>query len=351
VIMPTYEGSRYLRHALDSIVCQRDDAIEVVVIDDGSRDDTLAIAESYRTRLSLTVIALRHGGNWVANVNHGIQAARGTYLSILHQDDAWHHKRLAKLKELIAQDPGAAMFVHPCWYMDSAGRKIGYWRCPFPRRTTVIGPQKALQHLIVQCLYAMPAPMFRAVLAHEVGRMDETLWFSADWDLWLKLTRLGDTLYCPTPLAMFRLHPASQTISRGRQSGEIYRQQMTVLDRYMGSIGDASCAAEVCRTARLSAEVNAALLRFLDGEAVGAFALAMRLLGLGPGGWRRYFRDSRVVERCLSRVQAGAISWRGGWRMISEHCDRQPADETPRRHLRLDAAILTVAAAVNMGVT
>ncbi|HEX5443290.1 MAG TPA: glycosyltransferase [Pirellulales bacterium] len=310
VVMPTFDGGRYLRHALDSVAAQQDRDIEVIVIDDGSRDDTAEIARTYRNTLSITVHVLPHSGNWVRNTNLGMRLARGAYLSILHQDDAWRPNRLKVLKRLIAEHPDAAMFAHPCWYMDARGRKIGYWRCPFPRGGAVLPPRLVFERLIVQCLYGVAAPLFSAKLAAQAGLMDESLWFSADWDFWLKLSHLGPTVYCPTPLAMFRLHPASQTIVRGWKTDEVYRQQLLVQSRHVSLIGDSAAAVEIRRVARLSTEVNAALLRFLDGEPIGAGSLAKRLLALGPPGWLRYLRDSRIVERCLSRIQAGAVVWR-----------------------------------------
>ncbi|HEX7450166.1 MAG TPA: glycosyltransferase [Pirellulales bacterium] len=310
VIMPTCEGGRYLRQALDSVVAQRDPDIEVIVVDDGSRDDTAALAEGYRDALAIEVHRLPHDGNWVRNTNYGMRLARGRYLSILHQDDAWRPNRLTTLKRLVARHPEAAIFVHPCWYMDARGRKIGYWRCPFPRREAVLLPRIVLERLLVQCLYGVAAPLFSARLAAQAGLMDESLWFSADWDFWLKLSALGTTVYCNTPLAMFRLHGASQTIARGRKTDEVYRQQLLVQARHVPAIDGSPSAGEIRRVARLSIEVNAALLRLMDGDASGVGALAARLAALGPSGWARYLRDSRIVERCLSRVLAGAISWR-----------------------------------------
>lgn len=341
VIMPTCEGGRYLRQALDSVVAQRDPDIEVIVVDDGSRDDTAALAEGYRDALAIEVHRLPHDGNWVRNTNYGMRLARGRYLSILHQDDAWRPNRLTTLKRFVAGHPEAAIFVHPCWYMDARGRKIGYWRCPFPRREAVLLPRIVLERLLVQCLYGVAAPLFSARLAAQAGLMDESLWFSADWDFWLKLSALGTTVYCNTPLAMFRLHANSQTMARGRRCDDIYRQQSLVQSRYMGLIEGSPNSAEVRRVARLSVEVNAALLRLLDGEPSAATAIVGRLLPLGPSCWIRYFRDSRIVERCLSRVLAGAISWRASSmshraRATSRRVAEAPSGEppSPTRHRR-----------------
>ncbi len=77
VIIPTYQGERFLAQALESIAQQWDDTIEVIAIDDGSTDNTLAILKQYATRLALRVLAYEHTGNWVQNTNRALNLARG----------------------------------------------------------------------------------------------------------------------------------------------------------------------------------------------------------------------------------------------------------------------------------
>src|SRR5487761_1346258 len=119
--------------------------------------------------------------------------AQADYLGFLHQDDAWLPGRLQLLRDLVARWPGAVLFVHPCWYMNAIGRRFGYWHCPLPRVARPLTAAEVLERLLVQCFIAAPAPIFRADAAHAVGRLDERLWYSADWDFWLKLARLGAT--------------------------------------------------------------------------------------------------------------------------------------------------------------
>lgn len=89
VIIPTYNGSKYLAAALNSVVVQEESGLECVVIDDGSTDDTLAIVESYQDKLNIKLITKGRQGNWVANTNHALTEATGKYACFLHQDDLW----------------------------------------------------------------------------------------------------------------------------------------------------------------------------------------------------------------------------------------------------------------------
>ena len=78
-----------------------------------------------------------------------------------------------------------------------------------------------VERLLVQNFIAIPAPLFRRDQALSVGGLDARLWYAADWDFWLKLAAMGPTVYSPRPLAGFRIHSQSQTITRAGQMDEV----------------------------------------------------------------------------------------------------------------------------------
>src|SRR5689334_7383953 len=100
VIVPAYNGARYLPAALDSIAAQRADDIEVIAVDDGSTDDSVDVLRQYAVRMNMTIVEKAHRGNWAACTNVGMAAARGRYFCWLHQDDFWQPRRLEVLREL-----------------------------------------------------------------------------------------------------------------------------------------------------------------------------------------------------------------------------------------------------------
>ncbi|MEM7592684.1 MAG: glycosyltransferase family 2 protein, partial [Cyanobacteria bacterium P01_A01_bin.83] len=94
VIIPTYNGSKYLAAALNSIVVQQEQDLECVVIDDGSTDNTLEIVEQYQQKLKIKLITKARQGNWVASTNQALKVANGVHACFLHQDDLWLEGRL-----------------------------------------------------------------------------------------------------------------------------------------------------------------------------------------------------------------------------------------------------------------
>jgi GT2 family glycosyltransferase len=324
VIIPTYNGAAHLPATLRSIEIQTrsasegtlagasglsrsrqgQDGLEIIAVDDGSSDATVAILEEHARRLPLRVCLRGRVGSWVANTNYGLSVARGDYACFLHQDDVWLPGRLGVLRPLVAREPGAALFLHPTQYIDDAGRRVGLWRCPLrPGRQS---SEQLLERLLVQNFIATPAPLFARAAALGAGGLDEALWYTADWDFWLRLAAAGPAVYHPRPLAAFRIHRLSQTAQGVARADEMRRQMECVLDRHLGPWEAAHPGrGEVGRAARLSAAVNHALASCAHGRRPNWGALLGRFFGLGPGGWWRFLRDSRIVERVAARLRAG----------------------------------------------
>lgn len=302
VVMPTYNGAPLVRRALASIVAQRDQDIEVIVVDDGSTDDTLSVVNSFARSLNLRVIQSPHVGNWVAVTNRGLGIAGGHHVSFLHQDDVWHPSRLSTLRHHLECLSREIFLVHPVWFLNRHGKIVGKWRCPLePGRP--LAPQAVLEHLIVQNFICILAPVFPRSLLRDIGYLDEGLWYTADWDLWLKIVTRVPTYYIPRFLGGFRVHPNSITATRSARICEFRYQLETVLDRHLPSLEIKPNRATVVRAARLSVEVNVALADIAHGHLRSMLPLAGRLLTSSPSVLWTYFRDSRVGDRLAARLK------------------------------------------------
>ncbi len=307
VIVPTCNGEAYLASTLASIASQAAPDIEVVAVDDGSSDATLSMLQSYADRLQLRVFARRRLGNWVASTNFGLAQATGKYACFLHQDDTWLPGRIGKMRRLVADHPQAALFLHPCRYIDGQGRALGCWRSPLQA-----GPSSAatvVERLLVQNFIAVPAPLFEREAALRGGGLDETLWYTADWDFWLRLAAKGTTVYHPEVLAAFRVHPLSQTARGVARDGEMRQQIENALAKHLPAWEAAHPGRkDVSQAARMSLEVNHALAGCAHGRVPNLLSLTRHGLALGRAGWYRFLRDSRIVERVAARLKARIVA-------------------------------------------
>lgn len=305
VIIPTYNGADYLAAALDSIVMQQESGIECIVVDDGSTDTTLSILDSYQDKLALQVVKRNRIGNWVTNTNYGLSLAKGEYVCFLHQDDIWLQDRLKIVKEAIAFYPQANLYLHSSLFIDTQGKPLGIWRCPLPSYPEVIKADLMMERLLIQNFIAIPAPVFRREVALDVGGLNEELWYTADWDFWLKIAASGDTIYHPQPLAAFRVHPNSQTIRRSSSLSDFQQQMRSVFEQHLAKWEtNINNKLKIRKVALFSTEVNTALAAMVHGEKTNLWKLGGEFVSLTPRGWYRYWRDSRIGERVSARLKA-----------------------------------------------
>lgn len=304
ILLPTYNGEAYLASTLDSILVQGDDNTECIAVDDGSSDRTLAILDSYRDRLHIR-IERRTQGNWVSNTNHALALARGAYACFLHQDDLWLNGRLRIMKQLTGQFPEVGFFLHPSLFLDENGNRVGVWNCPLPPHPHIVEAGGMMEKLLVQNFISIPAPIFRRELALSAGGMDEALWYTADWDLWLKISSNSRTIYHPQPLSAFRIHSHSQTLTRSARLKEFREQHEIVLRRHFESWNaGAAIKEQVFKAAVFSIKVNTTLAGAIHHRrTLEWFRLTLDFLTLGPAGWRHYWENSRIWERASARLK------------------------------------------------
>ena len=301
VVMPTYNGEKYIASALNSIHSEGTQGIEVVVVNDGSTDRTAEIAREFSKKMEVRLISPGRIGNWVAVTNLGLKEATGEWACFLHDDDLWLSGRISRLRAEIRNAKGA-MVLHDAKFVGPEGQALGSWTCPL--RQGDVEPDQLLEHLLVQNFVAICSPLFLRKAVLESGGLDEKLWHTADWDLWLRLGSLGPVRFLPEALSAVRVHPASQTMTHSLPPGEWEQQLTTVFHRHFARWNASETRrAKVERAAMASVVVNSALAAASRGQPLTWKPPLLRLLVLGPSGLHRYLRDSRIVQRVGSRLK------------------------------------------------
>jgi glycosyltransferase involved in cell wall biosynthesis len=303
VIMPVHNGERFIAAALESVCGEDIERIELVLVDDSSSDRTLDIVRDFAKLLPIRLITPGRIGNWVTATNLGLREARGDWACFLHQDDLWLPGRIARLRGEMEKAEGA-LVLHNAMFVGPDAQRLGPWTCPLPEG--VVLPDRFIERLLVQNFIAIPSPVFRRSAAIDSGGLDEALWYTADWDLWLRLGAMGPIRFIADTLSAFRVHPASQTVTHPLRPAEWEQQLTTVFLRHFPRWNAAGRRrARVEEAAMASVAVNSALAAASRGQPLRWKGPLLKLLALGPLGWHRYVRDSRIVERVGSRRKLG----------------------------------------------
>ena len=302
VVMPIHEGAKWIAATLDSLVSERTENIEIIAIDSSPNDATSAIVRQYETRLPIRLSNCPDLVPWQTKTNLGVQLAKGDHCCILHQDDVWLSGRVDAVRRWLTHAPDCVLHLAPTVIVDSRGRYLGKWRCPLPRSKTLT-EKFLIERLLVQNFISVPAPVFRRDAWLSCGGMDDSLWYTPDWDIWLKLAAAGPVIYSEEYTTGFRVHGNSLTVSGSREGHEFRSQMEIVVARHLGRI-QKSNRARVERAARASIDVNVSLAAASAGNLIMLLRAAGNVLSLGPRGIRRYLRDSRLWERLVPRLKS-----------------------------------------------
>lgn len=202
VVIPAYNAARYLPQAVDSALQQTFREIEVLVVDDGSTDDTPARLAAYGERIRV----LRQANAGVAQArNAGSAVARGRYVAFLDADDIWQPEKIQRQLDALAQAPGdsASYTAFSVVSADLTLREV--------RRSARQG--SLVEDLL--CLGNVVGTPSTVVcdrdLLLDVGGFDPDLSLGADWDLWLRLAMRTTFSYVDEALVRYRIHEANMS--------------------------------------------------------------------------------------------------------------------------------------------
>jgi glycosyltransferase involved in cell wall biosynthesis len=301
VILPVYRGERWIERTLESLAIQADARVEIVVIDSSPDQGTMKLIERFADRLTLTILDPAGTDGCSPKMNLGVAHARAQYISWLCQDDLWLPGRVAAIREWLREAPDAALHLAPAAIIDRDDRVLGTWRCPL--KAGRVEQTALMEKLIVQNFVAAPSPVVRRDAWIACGGLDLDLWYTGDWDLWLKLGQQGAVVYHDAVTAAFRIHGDSATSTGSRDGADFVDQHRIVVERHIAAIPGRR-RGPARRLADASIAVNAALAAAANGES-GALGRAVRAIaGLGPVGAARYVHRSRIVDRAWPRLRA-----------------------------------------------
>ena len=198
VIIPTYNRSRLLRLAVESVLAQTYPNVEIIVVDDGSTDDTATMMAQYAGRV--TYIKQANQGS-AAATNTGIRAASGEYLTFLDHDDLMMPTKIERQVQVLDSRPDVGLVNCGYYHIDKEGNRLDkVWALP---------GGEVLKELVCGCFLWAGGPMIRRQCLDRVGLFDGEMW-GEDWDMWLRIALAGYPFACiQEPLGAYRILPGS----------------------------------------------------------------------------------------------------------------------------------------------
>jgi len=253
IIIPAYNQAAYLEQAIRSALGQTYEAIEVIVVDDGSTDDTAAVVAGLSDP-RLRYVRQENQGLSSAR-NTGIRTASGGYLSFLDADDLFLQEKVALLVHELTVRPEAGLAAGQAVPVDESGQAIGR---VFDRGL----PDAPAEWLLGNRLH-VGSVLLRADWQARVGLFDEGLRSYEDWDLWLRLAQAGCPMtWLPRPVSLYRFHRAQMT----RDGAQMTRASFAVLDKVFSAPALPEAWGRLREHAYSNAHLRAAAQEYLAGD-------------------------------------------------------------------------------------
>jgi len=236
VIIPTFNRGWILKEAIDSVLTQDYKDFELIVVDDGSTDNTSEILASYGN--DIRVLFQENKGVSAAR-NRGVAEASGQFIAFLDSDDLWLPQKLSTQLEFFNQTPDALICqTEEVWIRNR--RRVN------PKKRHKKPSGMIFEPSLELCLVSPSAVMIRRVLFDRVGEFDVTLPACEDYDLWLRISCRFPVHLIDTPLIIkrgghndqlssmkgldkFRIKAIEKIINSGRLSEDQYRAAVKTL--------------------------------------------------------------------------------------------------------------------------
>jgi glycosyltransferase involved in cell wall biosynthesis len=215
VIIPMFNQAAYVGRTIDSILTQTFTALELLAVDDGSTDETAAIAEARaRHDPRMRVIRRERNGGIAAALNTGLAAVRAQFVARIDGDDIATPDRLEKQVAFLNAHPEVGMVGGAMTLMDVGERKLVTERY-------ITDPGRLAEAVLTGSVIPGPTPMFRGHLLQSLGGWRSTFDLCEDYDLTLRVAEKASLANLPDVVNYYRMHAAQATAVHGRRQAAL----------------------------------------------------------------------------------------------------------------------------------
>jgi glycosyltransferase involved in cell wall biosynthesis len=260
VLIPVRNGARFLPACLDSVFAQAFPARAIIVVDDGSTDETPRVLAEYAAQWP-NVHVIRSEPRGLSHArNLALGASEAPFVAFLDSDDIWRPDKLKKQMALFTCDRPEVGFVHNSFfYIDESGRRIMEDKVIPPRKRGDIFVDLLRGYVLSGSSSSVVA---RRDLMTAVGGFDETLGHAEDWDVWLKLAKSSQVDFVPDALTGIRIHGESMQRKNARDQAESFLlNRLRVFDKWIDQVPDRGPILNRCRIEAIRVDVKN-MLRF-----------------------------------------------------------------------------------------
>ncbi len=245
VCIPTYNGAAFLQEALDSVMVQTYKNLEVIISDDGSKDGSWELLQSFRESVLYPVHLVQHAPSGIgANWNHTLALSKGTYIKFLFQDDILEPSCIEKMVSFMETNKTYGLVASKRDFISetTGDPHIEAWieqyknlQCQFSNEGEILHLDRTLfarddfMKSPLNKIGEPPTTLFRKVILDEIGYFDERLKQVLDYVFYYRVLKKYPIAILPEKLVKFRIHPNQATNVNRSQSIPDYEEYDKIL--------------------------------------------------------------------------------------------------------------------------
>lgn len=210
IVIPVYNGERFIKETLEAVVCQEYSNLEIIVVDNASEDSTCEIVSAFSSK-GVKLIKNEKNLGMTGNFNRCLELADGDYLQILCSDDRISNDCISKKVTAMEANPTCAMCISATEIRNDSG-KVLFKRKSFKKDRMISGEKMIKKSFRRYNLYGEPSNVMIKVSSISDGmKFNEEMYYAVDWEFWLRLSLKGDVYYINEPLSSFYARGDSET--------------------------------------------------------------------------------------------------------------------------------------------
>lgn len=235
IVVASYNHAKFLQQRMDSLMSQTYPNVEIIVIDDCSPDESVAVLRPYETDPRVKLVVREKNAGWVAVSNQGIELSSGEFVIFANCDDGCEPRMIERLVDAMQRHPTAGIAFCRSLLVDEKGNVLGEdvviqepsfrARCAMD---TLIGSAEMGRFLLHACVIPnLSAALIRRECFDRIGQLSPDYKACSDWALFFRIARSYDVAYVAEPLNQFRQHAA--TIRSVMKERDTYEEYFTIL--------------------------------------------------------------------------------------------------------------------------
>lgn len=212
VAICSFNGERYLEKTINSVLAQDYTNFEVIIVDDGSSDDTISIIERFSSQHKCIRPFFRKNHGLPASRNFAFAQAHGKWIAIIDHDDLCYPTRLSRQLEIAQENPTAGFIFCNTHFIDESDKVISDQMSRFSLPESFIRKGEAGNLLLrLGCFVDSESCFIKRETVQRLGALDESLRFTCDYEYFIRAGLEVDFAYSQDILAAWRIHATQAT--------------------------------------------------------------------------------------------------------------------------------------------